>query len=182
MAGFATTVALLGASILLWAGLEKARDPGSTVSTLRELGAPTALARVGGFVLILAELVIAVGLVFWPDSVWIQAGVVVLAGAFAVAGLLALRRGELIRCSCFGSARRGYLGANQIKALVPWLGGVAILRVAEVEAPSPSRGAAMLCGIALTMACVRLVPVLGAWREARGDRRAAVETYVWAHR
>jgi hypothetical protein len=34
----ATTVALVGASILLWAGLEKARDPASTASTLRQLG------------------------------------------------------------------------------------------------------------------------------------------------
>ena len=181
MTFFATTIALAGASILLWAGLEKARDPGSTVSTLRQLGVPTPLARLGG-VLILAELAIGVGLVFRPDSVWIQAGVVVLAGAFACAGLLAVRRGELIRCSCFGSTRRGYLGANQIRALVPWLGGAAILRVADVEAPSSSRGAALLSGLALTIAAARLVSVLGAWRVARGDRRAAAETYVWAHR
>jgi hypothetical protein len=177
----ATTIALMGASILLWAGLEKARDPGSTVSTLRQLGVPAPLAAVAAL-LILAELAIAVGLVFRPDSVWIQTGVVVLAGTFAFAGWLALRRGELIRCSCFGSTRRHYLGANQIKALVPWVAGVAILRVADVEAPSPSRGADMFLGIALTIAGVRLIPVLGAWREARGDRRSAVETYVWARR
>jgi methylamine utilization protein MauE len=181
VAMFATTIALMGAAILLWAGLEKARDPGSTVSTLLQLGVPARLARAAGL-LIVAELAVGLGLVFRPDSAWTQVGVVVLAGAFAGAGLLALRRGERIRCACFGSGRRGYLGANQIKALVPWVGGAAILRVGDVERPSPSRGAELLAGIALTMAGLRLVPLVGAWREARGDRRSAIETYVWARR
>jgi len=51
-----------------------------------------------------------------------------------------------------------------------------------VEPPSASRGAALLAGVAVTMAGLRLVPLLGAWREARGDRRSATETYVWARR
>lgn len=181
MATFATLIALMGASILLWAGLEKARDPGSTVSTLRQLGVPAGPAR-ASWLLIPAELAVGLGLVFRPDAVWIQLGVVVLAGAFAIAGLIALRRGVQIHCACFGSTRRGYLGTNQIIALVPWVGGAAILRVADVEPPSLSRGSTMLAGVALTMAGVRLVPLLGAWREARGDRRSALETYVWARR
>jgi hypothetical protein len=177
----ATAIALAGSAILLWAGLEKARDLGSTAAMLRQLGVPTRLARAAGL-LVLAELAVALGLVFRPDSRWVVLGVVVLAVAFAWAGLVALRRGELIRCSCFGSARRAYLGTTQIKALGPWLGGAAFLAVAGVERPSPSEGATRLAVIALAMASLRMVPLLRGWREARGDRRSAREMYVWLHR
>lgn len=181
MAILATTVALVGASILLWAALEKARDPGATVSTVRQLGAPAGLAN-AAVLIIPAELTVALGLVFRPDSAVTQAGVVLLAGAFAFAGLLALRRDEPVRCSCFGAGRGGHLGANQVLALVPWVGGAAFLHVAHLVAPSPSRGATMLAGVGLVMASLRLVPVLRAWREARGDRRSARETYLWLQR
>ena len=181
MAILGTTVALVGASILLWAGLEKARDPASTASTLRQLGAPARLAN-AAVLIIPAELAVALGLVFRPDSAVTLGGVVLLAGAFALAGLLALRRDEPVRCSCFGSGWGGYLGRNQVLGLVPWGGGAAFLHVVDLAAPSPSRGAAMLAGVGLSMAGVRLVPVLGAWREARGDRLSARETYLWLRR
>ena len=181
MAILGTTVALVGASILLWAGLEKARDPASTASTLRQLGASARLAN-AAVLIIPAELAVALGLVFRPDSAVTLGGVVLLAGAFALAGLLALRRDEPVRCSCFGSGWGGYLGRNQVLGLVPWVGGAAFLHVVDLAAPSPSRGAAMLAGVGLTMAGVRLVPVLGAWREARGDRLSARETYLWLRR
>lgn len=181
MAILATAVALVGASILLVAGLEKARDPASTASTLRQLGLSATLANVG-VLIIPAELAVAVGLLFRPDSAVTQGGVVLLAGAFAVAGLLALRREEPVRCTCFGSGRSGTLGTNQLLALVPWVAGAAFLQVADLAPPSPSRGAAMLAGVGLTMAGVRLIPLLGAWREARGDRLSARETYLWLHR
>jgi hypothetical protein len=177
----ATTVALVGASILLWAGLEKARDPASTASTLRQLGVPARLTNAAGLI-IPAELAVALGLVFRPDSAVTQGGVILLAGAFALAGLLALRRNEPVRCSCFGSGWGGNLGRNQVLGLVPWVGGAAFLHVVDLAPPSPSRGAAMLAGVGLTMAGARLVPVLGAWREARGDRRSARETYLWLQR
>ena len=181
MAILATTVALVGASILLWAALEKARDPGATVSTVRQLGAPAGLAN-AAVLIIPAELTVALGLVFRPDSAVTQAGVVLLAGAFAFAGLLALRRDQPVHCSCFGAGRGGHLGANQVLALVPWVGVAAFLHVAPLVAPSPSRGATKLAGVGLVMASVRLVPVLRAWREARGDRRSARETYLWLQR
>jgi len=179
--GVATTVALLGAFVLLWAGLEKARDPGAPASTLRALGVPPRLAALG-LLVIPAELAIGVALVFRPDSAWTQGGVLVLAGTFAFAGLLALHRAEQIRCACFGSGRGGYLGANQALALIPWIAGVAILIVADAGHASRTRASALLAGVALTMAGVRLMPVLSAWHEARGDRRSAQETYRWLHR
>ena len=176
----ATLIALVGASILLWAALEKARNPRATASTLRQLSVPAGLA--GAALVIAAELAVGLGLVLRPDSVWTQSAVVALAGAFALAGLIALRRDAAIRCTCFGPGGGGYLGASQVVAFVPWAGGAAVLSVSGVTPPSPSHAAAMLAGVALTMSGLRLVPVLGVWWEARGDRLSARETYVWLHR
>jgi hypothetical protein len=177
----ATTVALAGALVLLWAGLEKARDPGSPSSTLRALGVPSRVAALGVLV-IPAELAVGVALVFRPDSAWTQGGVLVLAGAFALAGLLALRRDVRVHCACFGTGRGGYLGAHQVVALVPWIASVAVVNAADLEHPSPSQASTLLAGVALTMAGVRLAAVLRPWHEARSDRRSARETYRWLHR
>ena len=180
MATAATSVALVGAGVLLWAALEKARDLGAAASTLRQLGVP-GRATVPAALVVLAELTVALALVFRPDLLWTQAGVMLLAAAFAVAGLLALRRDEPVRCTCFGAGRRGYLGTRQIAALVPWAAGAAFLNVAAAT-PGPSEAATLFAGLALALATVRFLPVLGAWREARGDRRSARETYVWLRR
>ena len=181
MATLASAVALLSAAILLWAGLDKSRDPRSTVATVEQLGVPGDVARFASLV-IPAELAVACALVFRPDSLVTQAGVVSLAGAFAFAGLLARRLDEPIRCTCFGPGGHGYLGATQIVAFVPWAAAAAFLHVADVAAPSPSTGAVMFAGVALAIAGVRMISILGLWREARGDRRMAQETYSWLHR
>lgn len=182
VATLATTVAMVGAALLLWAGLEKARDPGATASTLEQLGVPAAVAAGAAGLVVAAELAVGIALVFRPDALPTQGGVIALAAAFGLAGLLALHRGEQIRCTCFGPGRRGYLGRNQLAALVPWVGMAAFLHVADVAPPSPSEGASILAAVALAMTVLRLVPMFGAWREARGDRRSARETYVWLHR
>lgn len=178
----ATTVAVVGASILLWAALEKARDPEATASTLRQLGVPSRIALAAAGLVIAAEFAVGLGLVFRPDAVVTHGGVALLAAGFALAGLLALRRGEQIRCTCFGPGGRGYLGVPQVASLVPWAAAVAILYAAGTAPPSRSEGASMLAAMALVMSGLRLIPVLGAWREARGDRRSARETYGWLHR
>lgn len=182
VSALATTVAVVGASTLLWAALEKARDPEATASTLRQLGVPSPLALAAAGLVILAELAVGLGLVFGPNSVVTQGGVALLAAAFALAGLVALRRDEQIRCTCFGPGRRGYLGVPQVAALIPWAAAVTILHAADMAPPSPSEGASTLAAVALVMSGLRLAPVLGAWREARGDRRSARETYGWLHR
>jgi hypothetical protein len=177
----ATVVAAVAGSILLWAALEKARHPGGLAATLRHLGVPSTLVRAAGLV-IAVELGVGLGLVFRPDSLLTQGGVVVVASAFAVAGLLALRRDEPVPCTCFGPGSPGYLGVNQIAALVPWVGAAAILNAADVARPAPSEGASILAVVALAMAGLRLVRVLDVSREARADRRSARETYAWLQR
>jgi hypothetical protein len=181
VAALATVVAAVAGSILLWAALEKARHPGAMASTLRHLGVPATLASAGGLVIVI-ELGVGLGLVFRPDSLITQGSVVVVAAVFALAGLLALRRDERIPCSCFGPGSNGYLGVNQIAALVPWVGVAVVLNAADVARPAPSEGAAILATVALAITGLRLVTLLDVSREARADRRSARETYAWLHR
>lgn len=173
----AAAVAMAG--VLLWAGLEKARDLGPVAATLRQLGLRGAASRPLAASVATAEVGVALALLFRPDSGWTQGGVVALALAFAAAGALALGRGEPIHCACFGG-RGGKLGLGQVVALVPWLAAAALLALAA-EPPSAVAGAGRLAAVGLALASWRAVAVWDAWREARGDRLSAEEMYVWLH-
>src|SRR5215203_5898680 len=94
-------VTLVMASALLWAGLEKAVRLSSVAKTLHQLGMPERGAGVAAPLVVAVELSVAVGLLFRPRSLATLVGVLALAAAFALSGLIALRRNEKIRCGCF---------------------------------------------------------------------------------
>jgi hypothetical protein len=173
------TVALSMASILLWAGTEKLRNLQPLSSTLSQLGVPAWAAPFLGALIAIAEVAVAGGLLFRPQAVWTQGGVVALASAFALAGLVALTRNKVIRCSCFGAGGRGHLGKTQIIALLPWLAAVWLLRLGGTEVVSPSAGVFLFTVAALTITIVRAPAVSRAWMAARSDRFAAKEMYWW---
>lgn len=180
MAGLASILSWVMAGVLLWAGLEKARDLGASASTMRGLGVPVNLARWGAGLLALTEVGVAFGLLFKPESVVMQSGVAALALAFALAGIMALRQDEPIRCNCFGAGGNGHLGRNQIIALLPWLVGVVIVHLGSPESLLLSMGAIRLAALGMSLAVFRAVLVWRAQREARGDRLTAMEMYVWS--
>lgn len=170
----ATFVALAISAVLLVAALEKARTPALTAATLRGLGVRHALALPATRLLTLAELGAAIAVLFAPASTLTHAAIGALAVVFAVAGVLALRSDEPLRCSCFGAAG-GYLGWKQIVALVPWLAGVAVLRFA-----TPSADGALLFALtALLILVARSVSLAKAFVEAGGDRKSAQEMLLW---
>ncbi len=170
----ATFVALAISAVLVLAALEKARTPAFTAATLRGLGVPRALALPATRLLTLVELGAAIAALFAPASTLTHAAIVALAVAFAVAGVIALRSHELLRCSCFG-AGGGYLGWRQIVALVPWFAGVAVLRIA-----TPSADGALLFALtALLILATRSVSLAKAYVEASGDRKSAQEMLLW---
>jgi hypothetical protein len=179
MVCLALIVSCTMAGVLLWAGLEKGRTLDLSTSTILALGVPLRQARPVAMVLILAEICVGFGLLFWPDRVLTQTGVVALALVFALAGIIALSRGKSIHCNCFGWGSSGRLGRSQIVALLPWFVGVALLRLALTEPLRLSAGAARLCGVGLTLASFRAITVWRARREARGDRLCAIEMYLW---
>lgn len=170
----ATFVALALSAVLLVAALEKARAPALTAATLRGLGVRHALALPVTRVLTLAELGTAMAVLFAPASTVTHAAIAALAVAFAVAGVMALRSDEPLRCSCFG-AGGGDLGWRQIVALVPWLAGVAVLRSATPNVD----GALLFALVALLILAARSISLARAFVEAVGDRRSAQEMLHW---
>src|SRR5688572_4288388 len=98
----ALAVTLGMASALLWAGLEKVGHLSSVAAMLHQLGMPEIGARVVAPLVVAAELSVALGLFFRPSSVVTLTGVLALAAAFAISGLIALVRKQRIRCGCFG--------------------------------------------------------------------------------
>ncbi len=171
--------ALTIAGVLLWAGLEKARNPASISSTITELGVPRRVARPAAIFLIVTEISIGVLVLFQPSSVVVQMGIVMLALLFAFAGLIVWMRGKRIQCGCFGAGARGYLGLRQTLNLVPWCIGAAILKMGPPEGQALSESAALFASVALVIAAWRGYAVLRAQHEARGDRLSAKEMYSW---
>jgi len=172
-----STVAYAMAGVLLWAALGKVRDLAPLASTIRKLGAPQPLARPAAGFVTSAELAVAVALLFRPDSLITQFGVLALAGLFALAGLRALALHERIPCSCFCSGDD--LGIRQLLAMLVWIGGMALVHFGVRQPPSAAVGAASFAVIALGIAAVRTVALWKSGMEARGDRRSAERTYIW---
>jgi hypothetical protein len=170
--------ALTMAGVLLWAGLAKAANLEPMTATALALGLPRGIARPAALAVTAAEIVVAVALLFRPGSSATQIGIVVLAGLFALAGLIALRRDEPIACHCFGAGGK-HLGATQMIAFLPWLAGAGILRTGSGETPPAAAAAARFAALALTLAAIKGVGVWRARRAARGDRRSAQEMYAW---
>jgi hypothetical protein len=175
----AAIIAVAMSAALLWAGLEKLRDRSAAASTIHRLGVSLRRARTMAYALASCEVGVACALLFRPGSVLALAAIVVLALVFAGAGVVALVRDETIPCACFGAGRTGNLGVNQLYALVPWLGGVAVLGIAGLEPRSFATGAAWLAATALTVASLRSVSVWRAVSEARDDRLIAQEMFEW---
>jgi hypothetical protein len=173
----AKVAAWAAGSLLLWAVVEKARDLSPTAATIHRLGVPGPLARPAAFLVTAAELLVAVAVLFVPDTAVAQAGIVCLAAAFALAGWIAWRRGEAIPCNCFGAGSRD-LGVSQILALVPWLVAAGLLRLGA-ERPAATEAAVAFAVISLLLAAVQAIALRKAWIEARGDRRSAQEMYSW---
>ena len=167
------------AAVLFWAGLEKARNLAFTAGMIRDLGFPRRLAWPAALCLTVAELNVGLAVLFRPDSTLTHIGILSLAGLFALAGLIAMGSDEPIRCSCFGASGKGYLGVNQLIALIPWLAGAMALRIGTQEAPPLSTGAAYFAATSLAIAAARGIGVWKARNEARGDRISAQEMYKW---
>src|SRR5439155_16928434 len=99
----AMIVVLAMAVVLLWAAMEKLRTPDALAATIGSLGVPASIAQPAARSVGVAELIACVALLFRPDALLTQLGVLLLAALFGLAGLLALRLDEPIPCSCFGA-------------------------------------------------------------------------------
>lgn len=182
MALAARTVSMTMAAVLLWAGLEKARDPSAFVAVLRALGVADRAAGVAGGLVTGLELSVGVGLIFRPHAALTLAALLGLAASFALAGGIAFLRHQDIPCGCFGLYGEGRLGRDQLTAFPLWLAGAALLRLNGAEWAAGVGAGGVFALVALSMAALRgFGGVRAAWA-ARGDRRSAREMFVWLNR
>lgn len=175
------TLALVTAAaisaVLLSAALAKLRAPRAIEETIRRLGFDRS-ARAGALLLIAGEGVVGVALLFRPDAVWTQIGVVMLAASFCIAAAVAIWRRQSISCSCFGSVARP-LGRRQLIAFLPFATAAGVMRLFIHEAPPPSTAMALFASVSLVTAIRAAWPAWIEWRQSRSDRRSAEEMYLW---
>lgn len=177
MALLSVLVSLATAGVLVWAGLEKLRPTAGFHRTLEALGLPTPVARFGAYAVPAVELATAGGLLVLPGQLWPRLGVAGLGIAFAAAGLLSLRLGRPVACSCFGATGGGTLGWRQVAMLPGWLAVAAVLQLWP-PSWSAEEGIQYAAFLVVLLAAVRGFQVARAWRAAAGDRIAMVESEV----
>lgn len=175
------TVALLltlGLSgVLLWAALEKLRAQPELRETLAALGSGGWPKRLLAPVVPAAEIVTAVGLLLVPAAQWPRLGVACLGVTFAVAGVLGLRAGQRVTCSCLGTTSGGLLGWTQIILLPGWLAAGYALAWLD-PGWSAGEGVQYLAGLMVFLGALRAVSVVRELRAAGGNRRAIHEAVV----
>jgi hypothetical protein len=182
MENIVMAVRLMMASVLLWAGLEKVRSPGSVASTMRQIGVPGKVVGSAGKLLVTLELATAFGVIFAPGSWGVISGLLVLTTAFTVAGAIGLVRPEPIHCGCFGPGGGGYLGMRQLAGSPFWMAGAALLWLEGPTRPTFREGIALFTLVSLTVAGLRSVSALRATASARSDRLSATEMLTWLRR
>jgi hypothetical protein len=138
------------------------------------LGVRPVLTRPVAVGVITTEFVAAVGLAISPAALWPRTLIVVLAVAFALAGLKALVARERIDCNCLGNVREGLLGWRQIVLLPCWL---LLAAMAQLRPPTWDTGQGLLglAAFVLVLAYWQLLGLVPGWRTLRGDRIALDE-------
>lgn len=165
------------AGVLLWAGLEKFRSGAAFAQTLAALGFGPRLRTLMRLVVPAAEVVVAVGLLVTPASIWPRIGVGLLAMTFATAGVIGLRRNERIACSCFGGTGSDTLGWRQLALLPAWLLAVFIVWQADPHW-SALAGLQYLAALIVLVAVIPGVGVVAAWHQDAGYRSAIEEAVI----
>jgi uncharacterized membrane protein YphA (DoxX/SURF4 family) len=111
------------AAVFITAGVGKLIDLDGSRKAMRDFGVPESVADAFGLLLPIAELVIAVTLIFRPTAQWAALAAFVLLLAFIAGIANAMRKGEAPDCHCFGQIRsepagRGTLIRNGVLAVI----------------------------------------------------------------
>jgi peroxiredoxin/uncharacterized membrane protein YphA (DoxX/SURF4 family) len=168
------------AVVFATAGVGKLLDREGSVSALRDFGLGGSLAEIGGRALPVAELAVALALLFPVTATAGAVGAVVLLLAFIGGISAALLRGDEPDCHCFGQIHSAPAGPSTL-ARNGVLGALAV--VAAVAGPGPSisgwigdRSAAELVSIALGLAALAAVAAaVRLWLENRQLRTVVAQ-------
>ena len=96
---------LVLAAVFAVAGWTKARDPAGTRAALRDFGVPDRLAPAVAFLLPVAELAVAILLLFHDTAAAGAVAAIALLAVFITAISVSLARGQRPDCHCFGQVR-----------------------------------------------------------------------------
>lgn len=88
--------------VFLVAGVGKLADPSGSVAALAAFGVPHRFTRIGGWLVPLAELLVAVLLIPQPTAAWAALVAAAMLLGFAIAIARTLARGATPDCHCFG--------------------------------------------------------------------------------
>lgn len=102
------------AVVFIVAAIGKLLDLGGSRRALQEFGVPARAARLGGAVLPIAELAVAIALLLRPTARWGAVGALLLLLAFSGGVARAMSRGEAPDCHCFGQIHSEPAGSSTL--------------------------------------------------------------------
>jgi peroxiredoxin/uncharacterized membrane protein YphA (DoxX/SURF4 family) len=172
MDGVALWASVLLAVVFATAAASKFADQAGTRQALADFGMPSGSLKAFGLLLPLAELAIAVALLFEPTARWGAVAALALLVVFVIAIARAMARGEAPDCHCFGQISSSPVGPRTlIRNAVIAVPAVFVVAYgpgesigAWISARSPAELAAVAAGLAAVALAVAGVQL---WRETR---------------
>jgi peroxiredoxin len=165
MDSFLVGAQFLLAGVFALAGTAKLFDLTASRRAVVDFGVPQSAGHLVGTLLPLAELAIALSLIFHPTARWGALAALVLLLAFVGGIANALRQGKDVDCGCFGPV---YSATASTLTLIRNAALAALAFVVVLEGPAPAiddwvgaRSAAELVAIAMAIALVALAAL--AW-------------------
>ena len=172
-------LSLLLAGVFATAGVAKLLDLAGSRRALEDFGVPPRLARPGGLLLPLAEIAIAVALVFPASARWGALAAAVLLAVFALAIGNAMAHGRAPDCHCFGKVHSEPAGRSTLTrnaALIAAAVAVAALGPAPaIDTWVSERSTLELVALAVALAAAAVAAhQLRAWGRRRRHKAAVL--------
>lgn len=171
------SIRCLLAVVFIVAAIGKLLDLDGSRRALAEFGVPVRATRLAGALLPVAELAVAISLLFVPTARWGALGALLLLLVFSAGVARAMSRGEAPDCHCFGQIHSEPAGRSTLIRNVV-LAAAAVLVVVAGPGPSVDGALGRLHGaqIALVatsvLAAVLAVAVAQLWADRRRLRAA----------
>jgi thiol-disulfide isomerase/thioredoxin/uncharacterized membrane protein YphA (DoxX/SURF4 family) len=142
--------------VFLVAATGKLLDLEGSRRALEEFGLPARAARLGGAVLPLAELAVAIALLIRPSARWGAAAALLLLLAFVAGVGRAMARGEAPDCHCFGQIHSEPAGPSTLIRNAVLAAAAALILIAG-PGPSVNGGLASLHGAEIALVAVSVL-------------------------
>lgn len=179
MTVFATGVLGVLGGFLIVSAVSKAVRADLAIAALADFGLPSRLAHVVVAASVAIETAVGAALVLRPHALEARVAYLSLFAVFAALGLLAVQRGRVVECGCFGMLHRSTLGWGQILQFA--LAVPAVIVVGRfAPAWSWQRGFGSLFVVQLAVGTLLLAYTGPVWWRIRRDRVSLAAARVMA--